>query len=597
MNKSMNKSMLDNILIAKEECENANGIFDLTAYIHANNLSTDLTEWHNYEDEEEITGLTSINVSDDNDFFCSEMKNIFDQEEQKTPTELITNLLSDCNLEGLILPVFTTMLYSNCNIINCKFTTIGGKKAKLSFYSSNVVNCVLTEEHNLSELSINKSTFTNMTVWLCDFDSLELINNTFTFFNLIECNIENTNINKNSFIEYNIFYNKFRNCTILTESVFKNQDDSIWHFTQKNCFLTLHKVKNLGCEKLDICINELKITEARENLSTIISIPYSMNGRTTNADTLLNFYIERGGYNRAESRYLLNYIIYLDNTTPLNDIKKYYLEESHLCVLPGGENIPQQYYQTSTYIPSLLNKKGTFNINLLRDKNTFNDPRTNSELEILDFLKNNNKLKVVGICRGMQIMAVFFGATIDNCHENHSHAPDTHYMSVSKRTDINNSILTFFNHKLQKKSSAKNLAVINDEDNQTLNIKISCQHHQKIVLDEKTISNILPVGIRRSYSEEVIEACEFPNHPNWFGIQNHPESLLKKEEAAPLEPKIAKSMILNFLSSPTSLKKNRSSPIFNYDNFSSSSANASRTTSPVNFDTKEFKEFKLVNHV
>jgi putative glutamine amidotransferase len=127
------------------------------------------------------------------------------------------------------------------------------------------------------------------------------------------------------------------------------------------------------------------------------------------------------------------------------------------------------------------------------------DDRDVSELALLDAAEDR-ELPTLGVCRGMQVMAVRAGGELlqhvpDKVgHDRHSPGPDE-YGRIEVRTETDSRIAAVLGRDLT----------------------VPCHHHQAVL----THPGYEPAG----YADDgILEAFEKPGLPFWAGIQWHPET-------------------------------------------------------------------------
>jgi putative glutamine amidotransferase len=121
------------------------------------------------------------------------------------------------------------------------------------------------------------------------------------------------------------------------------------------------------------------------------------------------------------------------------------------------------------------------------------------ELALLDAAAEAG-LPVLGVCRGMQVMAVQAGGHLDQHvpdtvgHENHSPGGDT-----------------YGNQKIELVEGTRLAGILRSGRT------VRCHHHQS-VLDHP---GLVPAAFA---DDGLLEALEHPDRPFWLGVQWHPET-------------------------------------------------------------------------
>lgn len=191
-----------------------------------------------------------------------------------------------------------------------------------------------------------------------------------------------------------------------------------------------------------------------------------------------------------------------------NDDEKFFVNKNYINNIKNF-NIP--YYITDYNIKNinynyiggiLLTGGGDIDPTLYKSekREETKDICTDRDIFEINLLKEalNRKIPTLAICRGMQIMNVAFGGTINQHIHNHMQKEDkniaTHYVNIKENT---------------------NLYKIIGKDN----IKVNSVHHQVV---DKVAKNFKISGT----CNNVIEAIEYNNKDLFFiGLQWHPEAL------------------------------------------------------------------------
>jgi len=142
------------------------------------------------------------------------------------------------------------------------------------------------------------------------------------------------------------------------------------------------------------------------------------------------------------------------------------------------------------------------------------DPRRErDEMELALFKQARERgLPVLGICRGLQLINVAYGGTLDQ-HIGDAHRGDTHLGGTSKHATHTVSVA--------EGTLLKSIVGVAHFD-------VVSRHHQAIKL--------LGAGLRVSAtaSDGVVEAVEDPTHPFLLGVQWHPEENSRNPEETAL---------------------------------------------------------------
>lgn len=169
-------------------------------------------------------------------------------------------------------------------------------------------------------------------------------------------------------------------------------------------------------------------------------------------------------------------------------------------LLTGGEDIHPKFYQTGQ-------TSDVIKVHELMKR----DPNRDSfELALLKEAFNRN-IPILGICRGLQMINVYFGGTLLSDIETSIKSKINHLASLEDKTQL-------IHHVNFKKGSLLN------EIYQREDLLVNSFHHQCV----NQIANGFEV-IAES-KDQVIEGIIY-NGPEWIvGIQWHPEMLYKKYE-------------------------------------------------------------------
>lgn len=178
------------------------------------------------------------------------------------------------------------------------------------------------------------------------------------------------------------------------------------------------------------------------------------------------------------------YCDYVISCGGLPVILPFFFEKNHLSdicqiidgiIFSGGGDIAPSYYGE----------------NVLYDSSNTIQERDRYELSLINCILNNN-IPFLGICRGIQLINVAMGGTL-NQHIT-AHSETTHEININPETIL---------YDLVKESK----------------IKVNSFHHQSL----KKIGNGLTIS---AYSNDgQTEAIELKNYPFGMGVQWHPERI------------------------------------------------------------------------
>ena len=166
-------------------------------------------------------------------------------------------------------------------------------------------------------------------------------------------------------------------------------------------------------------------------------------------------------------------------------LAKDYISQIDRLILTGGEDVHPQFYGQ----------------NVCTQKSDFNVERDLFELALLEEALRQNK-PVMGVCRGMQLINVAFGGSLNQHIENHW-----------KETPFDTA------HTVETKSGSQVDRLIGDQAN------INSLHHQSV--------NRIGQGFivsARDPRDQTIEAIERTDSQRILGIQWHPEFLVNQEK-------------------------------------------------------------------
>ena len=192
------------------------------------------------------------------------------------------------------------------------------------------------------------------------------------------------------------------------------------------------------------------------------------------------------------------FLIPLDLELPA--LRRLYDLASGILLSGGGDIDPANYHQTP--------QAELFNTQPDRDQ---------LEMTLSRWAAAEDK-PILGICRGVQVMAVVAGATL--CQDLPSQMPEAtlhNYVYQAEGTNAED----YLAHQVELNPSCRLAQIL-----QTNIIWVNSLHHQAI---EKLPPPLQVVGCS---PDGVVEAIENPVHPFFCGVQWHPELILDKTETA-----------------------------------------------------------------
>lgn len=419
--------------------------------------------------------------------------------------EIIDGIYSYKKLSYLILPapaVEEKFNFNYCTIEKCHINSDKNINYGQLFFTNCSINDISIK---LSSSQICIKNCTGKNIQITQANGLTIKNSSLTNIEIIDCEflhgvkLINSYLHL-SFIKGNVFYSTY---------IYK-----IKGLNDEHCKLNIFRKKDDIINAASDWDWHLNNTIKSED-STIPNIAVSYNFNDSNGtDNLLQPYIERQKLNSKGCR-----IIYLDNQEPFENITEILSElRINLVLLPGGENVPKEYYTNATVYSQVM------------DTISGEHKRTNFELNLTRWAENSS-IPIVGICRGLQVLAVYFGMELKNVPHAVEHCNDSNLIFCSNIVEDNNIVYNECARKYHKHSNNKewNISqIITENDEIAYLVKKKCQHSQCINIE--TINEA--ISISAMSSDNIIECAQFKSKNNSIilGWQSHPERIYAEDK-------------------------------------------------------------------
>lgn len=402
-------------------------------------------------------------------------------------------------LERMILPAFIDKLgrYEQCEIRECTWP----HTVNLQFTQCQLHNITLNFfNHDKTKLAIKQCEAMMLDIQNCQ--HLKMLNSKIHDLHLHNCNFDDgAELVNLSLVTPKIYRNSFQRLDLLNVTGLNPKDFVENHFASKT---QIFNADTAWDEQIDA----LKISNEK---IPVIAVPCNFNTNEY-CDEMIHWLTK----NNQRS-----YVLLLDNQVPFESFqKRLHSLKIDAIYLPGGEDIPKPYYDSSNDFPK-------------------EDPRTNFELALLDWAEEKN-IPSFGVCRGMQIIGVREGMkliNIDSFMQTHQKQP----MTIYQGNDIFNTLMQKYQKHVigespKHETYRHSLKPIYDTTDPTkviaFEVHKQCSHHQ--CLDPKTQTSRVQVIMT---TNDVIEAIQIKNTKHGsiiYGVQSHPERIYHENQVAKL---------------------------------------------------------------
>ncbi len=204
----------------------------------------------------------------------------------------------------------------------------------------------------------------------------------------------------------------------------------------------------------------------------------------------LSWYKGNNNYKKALERFNIPYIV-------LSPEEEIYWSKISAIIFIGGEDIHPSYYNEEI-------EEENLEINKERDQWEFN----------LMESAFKRRIPILGICRGFQLINVFFGGTL--YQDLMKYKREKKISQIHWRENEKDSF-----HKVYIEQNTILYRILGKEE-----IEVNSSHHQGI----KNLGKNLEVSAKFVENEfDIIEGIEYKDYPYLIGVQWHPERLNNEE--------------------------------------------------------------------
>ena len=204
-------------------------------------------------------------------------------------------------------------------------------------------------------------------------------------------------------------------------------------------------------------------------------------------------------------------IIYAYNQADIESIKKLSRYKINMVILPGGENVPPSYYDSK-------HAYDTDEVEIGKSHQ-----KTYFELHLLRWAEEN-KIPSIGICRGLQVMAVYKGLGIKNVERAVSHNKKS-VMHLSGSIG-DNPFYQLCQQAYHEQRDGVQQILSSKSARPAYAIKVKCVHSQCIDLSRSS-DKVMPFKVFGVAPDGTIELAKFASRTGAYllGMQNHPEKI------------------------------------------------------------------------
>ncbi len=135
-------------------------------------------------------------------------------------------------------------------------------------------------------------------------------------------------------------------------------------------------------------------------------------------------------------------------------------------IMPNEVSLVKNIFSLTN--PKLIVLTGGEDVKLDKYKKIVSNPRNNVEIKLIEYAIKN-KIRLIGVCRGQQILNLYFGGKLSFVGENGGHNNTKHEITINHKQINNKKIFvnSFHNYIIKQKDLSKDLIKIGvcDKDN------------------------------------------------------------------------------------------------------------------------------------